>query len=99
MVGVVVGENTPHVHTFQVNGFRVGEHDGLPFLVMEYILGVSLADRIERSGHLRVEEVLRIGAQAASGLAAAHAQGLVHRDIKPSNILLENGVVKAIRSL
>jgi serine/threonine protein kinase len=59
---------------------------------MEYILGVSLADRIRRSGHLRVEEILRIGMQAASGLAAAHAQGIVHRDIKPANILLENGV-------
>jgi WD40 repeat protein len=64
----------------------------VPFLVMEYILGVSLEDRIQRSGHLKVEEILRIGMQAASGLAAAHAQGLVHRDIKPSNILLENGV-------
>jgi WD40 repeat protein/serine/threonine protein kinase len=70
----------------------VEEANGVPFLVMEYIVGVSLEDRIQRSGQLRVEEVLRIGAQAASGLAAAHAQGLVHRDIKPSNILLENGV-------
>ncbi len=59
---------------------------------MEYIVGVSLEDRIQRTGHLRLEEVLRIGMQIASGLAASHAQGLVHRDIKPANILLENGV-------
>ena len=44
------------------------------------------------TGPLEVKEILRIGMQAAPGLAAAHAQGLVHRDIKPANILLENGV-------
>jgi serine/threonine protein kinase/WD40 repeat protein/multidrug resistance efflux pump len=70
----------------------VDEWRGLPFLVMEFIPGVSLQERIDRSAPLDVDSILRIGAQAASGLAAAHAQGLVHRDIKPSNILLENGV-------
>lgn len=79
-------------HDHVVTIHAVDEADGTPFLVMEYIVGVSLEDRIQRSGHLRVEEILRIGLQAASGLAAAHAQGLVHRDIKPGNILLENGV-------
>ena len=79
-----------HGHLFQgrYKALLVDEADGTPFLVMEYIVGVSLEDRIQRSGHLRVEEILRIGMQAASGLAAAHAQGLVHRDIKPGNILL-----------
>lgn len=79
-----------HEHVVTIHA--VDEVDGTPFLVMEYIVAVSLEDRIQRSGHLRVEEILRIGMQAAAGLAAAHAQGLVHRDIKPSNILLENGV-------
>ncbi len=79
-------------HDHVVTIHAVDEAGGAPFLVMEYILGVSLADRIQRSGHLRVEEILRIGMQAASGLAAAHAQGIVHRDIKPANILLENGI-------
>ncbi len=64
----------------------------MPYLVMEYVGGGSLQDRIDKAGPLELKEVLRIGLQAAAGLAAAHAQGLVHRDIKPANILLENGV-------
>ncbi len=68
-------------------------NDGpLPFLVMPYIRGESLQRRLDRQGPLQSEEILRIGQQVASGLAAAHGQGLVHRDIKPANILLEDGV-------
>jgi hypothetical protein len=59
---------------------------------MEFIAGITLAERVRRSGPPDVKEVLRIGFQAARGLAAAHAQGLIHRDITPRNILLENGV-------
>jgi hypothetical protein len=70
----------------------VDEWKGLPYLVMEFIPGTSLQDRIDRSAPLDITSILRIGMQTAAGLAAAHAQGLVHRDIKPSNILLENGV-------
>jgi WD40 repeat protein len=70
----------------------VDEWKGLPYLVMEFIPGASLQQRIDRAGPLDLSSILRIGMQAASGLAAAHAQGLVHRDIKPSNILLENCV-------
>jgi eukaryotic-like serine/threonine-protein kinase len=79
-------------HDHVVTIHAVEEASGTPFLVMQYIMGYSLADRIRRDGRLQVREILRIGMQAASGLAAAHAQGLVHRDIKPANILLENGV-------
>ncbi len=70
----------------------VDEWKGLPYLVMEYIPGSSLQARIDRTASLDLNSILRIGMQAATGLAAAHAQGLVHRDIKPSNILLENCV-------
>jgi WD40 repeat protein/tRNA A-37 threonylcarbamoyl transferase component Bud32 len=70
----------------------VSDEGALPYLVMEYIAGVTLEDRIKQGAPLRLPEVLRIGMQVASGLAAAHAQGLIHRDIKPANILLENGV-------
>jgi serine/threonine protein kinase len=70
----------------------VDEANGLPYLVMEYISGISLQQRLDRNGPLALEEILRIGRQTASGLAAAHSQGLIHRDIKPANILLENNV-------
>ncbi len=65
---------------------------GLPYIVMQYVSGRSLQDRLDRTGPMEVREVLRIGMQAAHGLAAAHAVGLVHRDVKPANILLENCV-------
>ena len=64
----------------------------LPYLVMPYLRGQSLQRRIDQDGPLDPVDVLRIGVQVASGLAAAHAHGLVHRDIKPANILLEDGV-------
>jgi WD40 repeat protein len=70
----------------------VDEANGVPYLVMEYVAGGSLQDRLDRTGPLQVKEVLRLGMQTAAGLAAAHAQGLVHRDVKPANILLEDGV-------
>ena len=69
-------------------------HDDGPvtYLVMEFISGTNLAEKVKHSGPLALKEILRIGTQMAAGLAAAHKQGLVHRDIKPANILLENGV-------
>ncbi|HTU90757.1 MAG TPA: protein kinase, partial [Gemmataceae bacterium] len=75
-----------------INIHAVDEENGLPYMVMEYISGVTLQERLNRKGPVELREVLRIGMQTAKGLAAAHAQGLVHRDIKPANILLENGV-------
>ena len=69
----------------------VGE-DRLPYLVMEYVTGRSLQEKIDREGQLTLVEILRIGQQVAAGPAAAHAHGLMHRDVKPANILLENGV-------
>lgn len=81
----VLHENVIAIH-------RVDESHGLPFLVMPYVNGVSLQKRIDADGPLALAAILRIGRQIASGLAAAHAQGLVHRDIKPANILLDRGV-------
>jgi serine/threonine protein kinase len=79
-----------HEHVVTIHA--VEEDHAPPFLVMQYVAGRSLQQRIDDTGALELKEILRIGMQAASGLAAAHAQGLVHRDIKPANILLENGV-------
>ena len=67
-----------------------------PFLVMQFVAGESLQSRVDRDGPLDVKEILRIGIQAASGLSAAHEQGVVHRDVKPANILLENGVERVL---
>jgi WD40 repeat protein len=81
-----------HDHIVTVHG--VAEAEGLPYLVMQYVPGESLQARLNRTGPLELAEVVRIGHQTASALAAAHAQGLIHRDIKPANILLENGLAK-----
>ncbi|MFL5340496.1 MAG: protein kinase domain-containing protein, partial [Gemmataceae bacterium] len=80
------------VHEHVVTIHAVEETGGTPYLVMQFVGGRSLQDRLDKSGPLEVKEILRIGMQAASGLAAAHKQGMVHRDVKPANILLENGV-------
>lgn len=68
------------------------------YLVMQYIAGLSLQERVDRHGPLSIAEVLRIGSQIASGLHAAHQQGLVHRDVKPANILLEESVDRVMIS-
>ena len=68
------------------------EDQPIPYLVMEYIAGRTLQQKLDATGPLELPDVLRIGRQIAAGLAAAHAMGLIHRDIKPGNILLEDGV-------
>jgi eukaryotic-like serine/threonine-protein kinase len=83
-----------HEHVISI--YAVDSANETPYLVMPFIDGRSLQERIDKEGPLNVEEVLRIGIQIAAGLAAAHAQGLVHRDIKPANILLENGVERVL---
>ncbi len=76
-------------HDHVVPIYAVREVQGLPYLVMQYVSGESLQDRLDRSGPLEVVDVVCIGLQTALGLAAAHAQGLIHRDVKPANLLLE----------
>lgn len=70
----------------------VSQWQGVPYFVMNYSRGISLQKRLRDDGPLELCEILRIGMQAAKGLAAAHAQGLVHRDVKPANIFLDEGV-------
>jgi len=83
-----------HPHVMAIH--RVQPSGRLPFLVMPLVAGESLAERLAAHGRLELKETLRIGMQAAAGLAAAHEQGLVHRDVKPANILLEKGVERAV---
>jgi eukaryotic-like serine/threonine-protein kinase len=79
-----------HPHVMAIHA--VAAQARLPYLVMPYVACESLQQRLDRQGPLDLRDILRIGLQAAHGLAAAHAQGLVHRDIKPANILLETSV-------
>jgi len=79
-----------HDHVIAIHA--VEDAGPFPYLVMEFIDGPSLEDKLREDGPLGVNEVLRIGMQIAAGLAAAHTEGLIHRDVKPANILLANGV-------
>ncbi len=76
--------------------FDVGEVDGLPFIVMEYVPGLSLKQRIERAGALPLADAVRLTDGIASGLAFAHSRGIIHADMKPSNILLDQNDVPKI---
>ncbi len=80
----ITHENVVAVHQVEKSG-----EAKLPYMVMQLIAGETLEQRLARLKKLPVREVVRIGMQAAHGLAAAHDQGLIHRDIKPGNILLE----------
>ncbi len=83
-----------HPHIGGIHGIE--EHGGRKFLVLEFIDGETLADRIA-IGPLRIGEVLEIGSQIAEGLAAAHDAGFVHRDLKPDNIkITPEGAAKVL---
>ncbi len=73
--------------------FDVGSQDGTSFLVMEYLEGETLADRL-RKGPLPLEQVLKYGIEICDGLEKAHKSGVIHRDLKPANIMLTKGGAK-----
>ena len=75
-------------HPAAVAVYDTGEEDGRPYLVMEYIEGETLSDRLRAHGQLDIDEVVRITAGVLDGLHAAHQAGMVHRDIKPANVFL-----------
>jgi WD40 repeat protein len=76
-------------HENVVTVYQVGKDRNIPYLAMELLEGESLDQRVRRERMLPLPEVIRIGREAAEGLAAAHRRGLIHRDIKPANLWLE----------
>jgi serine/threonine-protein kinase len=83
--------NDPHVVTV----FDIVVDDGRPFLVMEFVDGMTLSELIRRDGRIDPARVVSIAEDICSGLAAVHACGIVHRDMKPSNVFLTaSGAVK-----
>lgn len=81
--------NHPNICTL----YDVGHQDGVDFLVMEFLEGETLAERI-RKGGLPLEQVLKIGMEVCEGLEKAHRTGVVHRDLKPANIMLTKSGAK-----
>src|SRR5215475_71879 len=73
----------------------IGCQDGVDYLVMEYVEGETLAERLQK-GPLPVEQVLKYGAQIATALDKAHRSGIVHRDLKPGNIMLTQAGAKLL---
>ncbi len=93
--------NHPNVATI----YDFDTQQGVDFLVMEYISGITLSEKVA-AGPLPEKEVLRLGVQLAEGLAAAHEQGVIHRDLKPGNVrvtadgrvkILDFGLAKLVR--
>jgi serine/threonine-protein kinase len=83
-----------HPHIVPIHA--VEEHDGIAFIVMAYVDGETLADRVRRTGPLPPLEVARILREVAWALAYAHGRGIVHRDVKPDNIMIERGSGRAM---
>src|SRR3989454_12695293 len=75
--------------------YDVGNQDGVEYLVMEYLEGETLADRLLK-GALPLEQTLRYGIEIADALDKAHRQGIVHRDLKPGNVMLTKSGVKLL---
>jgi len=93
-------------HQNIVGVFDQGEHEGAPFIVMEYVDGRSLADVLRIEGRLHPDRAATIAVDVAAALDAAHRQGMVHMDVKPGNVLITNdgqvkladfGIAKALK--
>ena len=83
--------NDPHI----IQIYSIGQENDLPFFVMEFVDGSSVAALIQRDSHLQPGDAMKIVHQAAKGLGAAHERGVIHRDIKPANLILsQRGQVK-----
>ncbi len=83
--------NHPHICTL----YDIGSQDGIDFLVMEYLEGVTLAQRLEK-GPLPLDQALTMAIEIADALDMAHRRGVIHRDLKPNNIMLTEAGVKLL---
>jgi HD-like signal output (HDOD) protein/predicted Ser/Thr protein kinase len=83
-------------HENVVSVYAVREAAGVTYLVMEFVDGESLDDRLDRDGPLPAPDLLRVAEQVAAGLAAAHTRKVIHRDVKPANILIERATGRAV---
>src|SRR5882672_7839176 len=83
--------NHPHICTL----FDIGQQDGIDYLVMEYLEGETLAQRLLK-GPLPAEQVLQYATQIADALDKAHRKGITHRDLKPGNIMLTKSGAKLL---
>ena len=75
--------------------YDVGHQDGVDYLVMEFLEGETLADRLGK-GALPIDQALRIAIEIAGALDAAHRSGIIHRDLKPGNVMLTKSGVKLL---
>ena len=83
--------SNPHICTL----YDIGRQDGVEYLVMEYLEGETLADRLQK-GSLPIDQVLQYGIQIADALAQAHRSRIIHRDLKPRNIMITKSGVKLL---
>lgn len=81
---------------YVVHIFDLDEHEGTRFLVMEYVSGETLKERLRRQGRFAIPDALEIGADVARALDAASTYGIVHRDLKPENVMVADGQVKVL---
>ncbi|WP_437715609.1 protein kinase [Sorangium sp. So ce448] len=92
---VLSGLDHPHIVRYVTHGTAPS---GQPYLVMEWLAGETLSERLLR-GALRLEEALAVVRAAAGALGTAHARGIVHRDVKPSNLFLVDGSIERVKVL
>ncbi|MCZ6756511.1 MAG: protein kinase [Gemmatimonadetes bacterium] len=86
---IKIAAQLSHPHILPL--YDSGEVDGLYYLVMPFVEGESLRDRLERDGTLPLPEAVRLTSEIAEALGCAHDQGLIHRDVKPENVLFHSG--------